>query len=97
MLLAGGEEMPMFDLFMVPFRALLEMTEALSAAARRELEDPEYIQAELLDLQLLYELGEIEEPEYEAGYQALSERLQVARLSGDPDRDEEEDDDDEED
>ncbi len=86
--------MLIFDnVIMAPFRALLEMTEAISAAARRELEDPEYIQAELLELQLLYELGEIEEAEYEAGYQVLSERLQVARQSGDPGygEDEEED------
>ena len=39
--------MLIFDnVIMAPFRALLEMTEAISAAARRELEDPEYIQAE---------------------------------------------------
>jgi hypothetical protein len=89
--MAGGKEMLIFDnVIMAPFRALLEMTEAISAAARRELEDPEYIQAKLLELQLLYELGEIEEVEYEAGYQDLSEKLQVARQSGDPDHDEDE-------
>jgi hypothetical protein len=93
MLLAGGKEMPIFDMIMAPFRALLEMAEAISSAARRELEDPEYIQAKLLELQLLYELGEIEEAEYETGYQALSERLQVARLPGDPDYGEDEDED----
>ena len=38
MLLAGGKAMLLFDnVILAPFRALLEMTEALSAAARREL------------------------------------------------------------
>jgi hypothetical protein len=94
MLLAGGKEMLIFDdAIMLPLRALLEMAEALSTAARQELEDPEYLQAKLLELQLLYELGELEEAEYEAGYQALSEKLQVARQPGDPyyGEDEEED------
>lgn len=67
------------DLIMAPFLGLLEIAEAISAAARRELEDPEYIQAKLLELQLLYELGEIEEAEYEASYRELAERLQIAR------------------
>jgi hypothetical protein len=89
--------MLIFDnVIMWPFRALLEMTEALSAAARRELEDPAHIQGKLLELQLLYELGEIEEAEYEAGYQDLSEKLRVARQSGDPDDSEEEEEEEEE-
>jgi hypothetical protein len=79
------------NVIMAPFRGLLEITEALSAAGRRELEDPEYLQAKLLELQLLYELGEIEDAEYEADYQTLSEKLQVARHSGDPDYGEDED------
>ncbi len=72
--------MLIFDnLILAPLRGLLEIAEAISTAARRELEDPEYIQAKLLELQLSYELGEIEEAEYESGYQVLAERLRAAR------------------
>ena len=85
--------MLIFDnLILAPLRGLLEMAEAISTAARRELEDPEYIQAKLLELQLSYELGEIEEAEYESGYQDLAERLRAAG-QGRPDDDEDEEED----
>jgi hypothetical protein len=83
--------MLIFDnLILAPLRGLLEIAEAITTAARRELEDPEYIQAKLLELQLSYELGEIEEAEYESGYQDLAERLRAAR-QGQPDDEEGED------
>ncbi len=84
------------NLLLAPFRGLLDMAEAISAAARRELEDPEYILAKLLELQLLYELEEIDEAEYESGYQELSEKLQAAQQSGRPDNEEDTEKDEEE-
>ena len=87
------------NLLWAPFNGLLDIAEAIDDAARRELEDPEIIQAKLLELQFLYELGEIDEAEYQSGYQELAERLLATQHSGhaDDDEEDEEDEDEEED
>ena len=84
------------DLLWMPFNGLLDVADAIDNAARRELEDPEIIQAKLLELQLIYEMGEIDEAEYQSGYQELAERLLAAQHSGRAD-DEDDDEDDGED
>lgn len=62
-----------------PMAGFLWIVKKLAEHADRELYDPERLQAQLVDLQLSYELGEIDEDSYWDAEEALLERLQVAR------------------
>lgn len=65
------------DLFFSPVRGLLAIIEAIHDAARQEIGDSsEALRHKLLELQLAYELGEIEESEYKLAYDNLVTRLQ---------------------
>lgn len=66
--------MTFLGLLLAPVKGLAAVAERLKEAAEKEL-DPGTIRDELLELQLAYEMGEVDEAEYEASYQALMERL----------------------
>ncbi|AFV11272.1 gas vesicle protein GvpG [Thermacetogenium phaeum DSM 12270] len=65
------------DLLLLPLRGLLAIAEKIDDAVRQELEDADYLRSKLLELQLSYELGDIEQEEYEESYRRLVERLQA--------------------
>lgn len=64
-------------LLFAPLYGFLSVAEHIAQAAKKELEDPEVIRNKLLELQLAFEMGDIEEREYEAAYQELVQRLQA--------------------
>lgn len=66
------------DLLVRPFISILD---ALHTLAMNELYDVEAIQDELKENQLLYELGERSEAEYEEHRRELEEELEIARAA----------------
>lgn len=64
------------DLLLRPFVGIVD---AIHTIALEELYDVEGIQDELKENQLLYELGERSDAEYEATKAALEEELEIAR------------------
>ena len=69
----------MFVLDDLLFRPLVGIVDALHTAALDELYDVEAIEDELKENQLLYELGERPEAEYERRKAELEEELEIAR------------------
>ena len=63
---------------LAPVRGTIWIAEQVSAQAWRELYDEATIRRELDDLELRHERGEITRDEYEAGEDALMERLAIA-------------------
>ena len=63
------------DLLALPFRGLMGVFQKISEFADRELNDADYLQEKLLEIQLLYEMDEIDEAEYALKAAALEERL----------------------
>ena len=55
------------------------MLQKISEMADRELNDAEYLQEKLLEIQLLYEMDEIGEEEYALKAAALDTRLNAVR------------------
>ena len=66
------------DLLVRPFISILD---ALHTLAMNELYDVEAIQDDLKENQLLYELGERSESEYERRRRELEEELEIARAA----------------
>lgn len=66
------------DLLIKPFVSILD---ALHTLAMNELYDVEAIQDDLKENQLLYELGERSEAEYEERRRELEEELEIARAA----------------
>ena len=62
-----------------PPKLIQWMAEKMSEEAERELLDEDRVRAELFDLQLRYDLGEIDEVEYDRQERALIERLSAIR------------------
>lgn len=52
------------DLLLLPFKGLIGIFEEIRKMAERELTDEGYIQEKLMELQLRFELDEINEDEY---------------------------------
>ena len=67
------------DLLALPFKGLFGIFQKISEMADREFTDEAYIQGKLLELQLLYEMDEIGEEEYEHEAAELEARLNAAR------------------
>ncbi|MBX6377544.1 MAG: gas vesicle protein GvpG [Clostridia bacterium] len=59
----------------VPVRAFLFILDQIREAADRELHDPAVARRHLLELQLLYEQGEVAEEEYRRLWEALTDKL----------------------
>jgi len=62
---------------LAPVRGVVWLTERVAEAAEVELGDPEAIRARLLDAQLSYERGEIDEEQLASIEESLLQRLQV--------------------
>ena len=65
------------DILTLPFKGLLGIFKELQKYVDRELSDKEYWQRKLLELQLKYELGEIEEEEYKVQEKKIVEKIQA--------------------
>jgi Gas vesicle protein G len=60
---------------LAPVRGTMWVAERLLEEAQRELDDPQNIEAQLLDAEARYERGEMSEEEYEILEDALMRRL----------------------
>ncbi len=67
------------DLLALPFKGLFGIFQKISEMADREFTDEAYIQEKLLELQLLYEMDEIGEEEYDRQAAVWEARLNAAR------------------
>ncbi len=63
------------DIFLAPFKGIAWIAEKIAEQADRELNDKSRIQEELLELQMRFELGELEEQEFVEKETQLMERL----------------------
>ena len=66
------------DLLALPFRGLLGIFQRIGEMADRECSDAAYIQEKLLEIQLLYEMDEIDEEEYDRQAVVWEARLNAA-------------------
>lgn len=69
----------MDDLLALPFKGLFGILQKISEMADREFTDEAYIQGKLLELQLLYEMDEIGEEEYDREAAEWEARLNAVR------------------
>jgi hypothetical protein len=67
------------DLLALPFKGFLGIFRKIHEMADRELNDEAYIQEKLLELQLLYEMDEIGEEEYNLQAPEWEARLNAVR------------------
>lgn len=67
------------DLLALPFRGVIGILHKIHETADRELNDEGYIQEKLLELQLLYEMDEIGEEEYNLQAPEWEARLNAVR------------------
>lgn len=67
------------DLLALPFKGLIGVFEKICEMADRELNDEGYIQEKLLEIELLYEMGEIGEEEYTEKIAEWEARLNAVR------------------
>ncbi|MBI4607573.1 MAG: gas vesicle protein GvpG [Candidatus Rokubacteria bacterium] len=67
------------DLLALPFRGFVGIFRKIHELADRELNDEAYIQEKLLELQLLYEMDEIDEEEYTKLAAEWEAKLNAAR------------------
>lgn len=66
----------------LPARGFIFLLEQIRDAADRELFDPENLERKLMEVRMLYELGEIGEEEYSEAERAISARLGQIRRRG---------------
>jgi len=68
------------DILLFPARGILWIFRAVNQAAEEEMAgEAEALKAELRDLYMMLETGEISEPEYDAREKALLDRLENLR------------------
>ena len=67
------------DLLALPFKGLFGIFQKISEMADREFTDEAYIQRKLLELQLLYEMDEIGDEEYDRQAAEWEARLNAVR------------------
>ncbi|MDE5413661.1 gas vesicle protein GvpG [Alkalihalobacterium chitinilyticum] len=65
-------------LFTLPLKAVIKVGEKIKEEADRELYDLEFIQQQLVQLQMLLEMGEITEQEYAVKEEELLLRYEIA-------------------
>ena len=70
------------DLLALPLKGLFGIIQKIGEMADREFTDEAYIQGKLLELQLLYEMDEIGDEEYDRAAAEWEARLNAARGAG---------------
>jgi len=64
---------------MGPIKGVMWIAEKVAEQADKEIYDEDKVRGQLMELELRYDLGEIEEEEYLAAEEALLARLRVIR------------------
>lgn len=67
------------DILLSPITLIKWIAEKVKGAAEEEMTDESKVQGEILELQMLYEIDEITEEEYEKKEAKLMERLEAIR------------------
>lgn len=67
------------DILLSPITLIKWIAEKIKEAAEEEMTDESKVQGEILELQMLYEMGEIAEEEYQKKEAKLMERLEAIR------------------
>lgn len=67
------------DILFSPITLIKWVAEKIKEAAEEEMTDESKVQGEILELQMLYEMGEITEEEYQKKETKLMERLEAIR------------------
>jgi hypothetical protein len=62
-----------------PIKGVMWIAEQVAEQAERELYDPDRVRAKLMELELLYDMGEITEEEYLETEEILLEKMRVIR------------------
>lgn len=62
-----------------PIRSLIKLGEKIQEEVDQELYDLTYIQQQLMELHMMYEMGEIDEEVYEDQEQELLRRYKIAK------------------
>ena len=68
-----------FKLFTLPVRSIIKLGEKIQEEAEQELYNIPYIQQQLIELHMLYEMEEIDENTYIEQEQELISRYQIAK------------------
>jgi hypothetical protein len=68
-----------FKLFMLPVRSLIKLGEKIQEEADQELYDLTYIQQQLIELHMMYDMEEIDEDAYIEREQDLLNRYKIAK------------------
>ena len=68
-----------FKLFSLPIRSLLKLGEKIQEEVDQELYDIPYLQQQLIELHMMFELEEIDEESYLLQEQELLKRYKVAK------------------
>ena len=67
----------LFPLPMLPIKGMVWLTKKLRKTAKEEMSDNTGIQEKLLELQMRYEIGEIDDEEYEKEEAQLMDKLEA--------------------
>ncbi|MEH6996016.1 gas vesicle protein GvpG [Neobacillus drentensis] len=68
-----------FKLFTLPIRSLIKLGEKIQEEADQELYDLTYIQQQLIELHMMYDMEEIDEDAYIEREQDLLNRYKIAK------------------
>lgn len=67
------------DLLLLPFKGFIGIFKKIHEMAERELSNEDYIRERLMELQLKFELDEIDEEEYTKQEKGIMARLEAIR------------------
>ncbi|PLS07159.1 gas vesicle protein GvpG [Neobacillus cucumis] len=68
-------------LFTLPIRSLIKLGEKIQEEVDQEMYNLPYLQQQLVELHMMYELGEIDEETYEEQEKELLRRYKIAKES----------------
>ena len=68
-----------FKLFTLPIRSLIKLGEKIQEEADQELYDITYIQQQLIELHMMFDMEEIDEETYAAREEELLNRYKIAK------------------
>jgi hypothetical protein len=68
-----------FKLFTLPIRSIINLAEKIQDEVDQELYDLTYIQQQLIELHMMYDMEEIDEEDYQEREQELLNRYKIAK------------------
>jgi hypothetical protein len=68
-----------FKLFTLPIRSIINLAKKIQDEVDQELYDLTYIQQQLIELHMMYDMEEIDEEDYQEREQELLNRYKIAK------------------